>query len=167
MCYLCVWQLVWHLCQPKEKKEISTDFMTSKATSELLNCCAMRLNKSSSLFIPSMSADVWCVNALLNSNSLIEHCTAAISYMQFSAFSSLELFFVLNLVTCEHIMGNFVLFFNCQKIKGLMMRPRGITETQSDIKIRLLRPRMLFQVLQQAGGIKSCSERPVSSPEDE
>lgn len=43
-------------------------------------------------------------------------------------------------------MGNFVLFLNCQKIKGLMIQPLASSETESDVKICLLSPRMLFQV---------------------
>lgn len=113
--------------------------ITSKATVESLNCCVKWDWTKPTLCLTCK----WTVE---QSNSLMKYCSEIIHYIPFSAFSSPDYFFVLNHVIREHIMGNFVLFFNCQKIKGLMMRPPAISETELDVEICLLCPGMLFQV---------------------
>lgn len=110
-----------------------TGFMTSEGTSELLNCCAMRLNRA---YVIAHSHNgggggwrLECKRTAEQSNSLIKYLTTIISYVLFGASSSLR-FFVSSHVTREHFMGNFVRFFsNCQKIKGLLNRPPAISET--------------------------------------
>lgn len=85
-----------------------------------------------------------CKRTAEQSNSLIKYRMALIGYI---LFFTLDLSFVLNHVVREHIMGNFVLLFNSQKMKGLMIQPPAISETEFDVKICLLGSRMLFQVL--------------------
>lgn len=107
--------------------EMFIDFITSKATFETLNCGAMILNQAY-IIIHSYNGS-WCLTCKRTaeqSNSLIKYRMALISYI---LFFTLDFFFVLNHVVREHIMGNFVLLFNSQKIKGLMIQPPAISES--------------------------------------
>lgn len=140
------WQHVWNLYDTVIDRFCFYRFHSIRShfwTAELL------CNETEPRVIIRSYNDVWCVMckcSVAQSDSLIKYFTAIISYILFSGFSSPDCFFVLNHVIREHIMGYFVLFLNCQKIKGLMIRPPAISETEFDVKICLLSPRMLFQV---------------------
>lgn len=124
--------------------EIFIDFITSKATFEMSNCGAMILNQAYIIIHSYYGSCLMCKRIAEQSNSLIKYRMALISY---TLFFTLDSFFVLNHVVREHIMGDFVLLFNSQKIKGLMIQPPAISETEFDVKLCLLSSRMLFQVL--------------------
>lgn len=128
-----------------------TGFMTSEGTSELLNCCAMRLNRA---YVIAHSHNgggggwrLECKRTAEQSNSLIKYLTTIISYVLFSASSSLR-FFVSSHVAREHFMGNFVRFFpTVRRLKDYWIGHQPSQRRQCDVKICLRAARMLFQVL--------------------